>query len=132
MKKANLRHGGRALGLSVNESHVASPRSESSGADCRIPRGIAMLIDILAREALKEVIAEHLKMETRDDEREDTTQSGKPNETVIASPGVIKTKSCPQQDPRQTDLSQQNQKDTKTKSVLLVAGAGFEPATFGL
>jgi hypothetical protein len=48
---------------SANESHVASPRSDSSGADCRIPRGVAMLIDILAREALKDVLAAHRKLQ---------------------------------------------------------------------
>jgi hypothetical protein len=99
---------------------------------CPIPRGIAILIDILAHEALKEVIAEHLKFEARDDESQETTQSGKPNETAIEGPGVIKTKSCPEQDPRQIDLVQQNQIDIKIKSVLLVAGVGFEPTTFGL
>lgn len=126
MKQANLHRGGRALGLSekrANQSHVASPHSDSSGADCRIPRGIAILIDILAREALKELMAEHLKLEARHDGRQEATQSGKPSETPIAGPGVIKTKSCPQQDSRQTDLSQQNQIDIKIKSALLVAGA---------
>jgi hypothetical protein len=79
-----------------------------------------------------EVIAEHARLRPRDDERLKTGQPGKPEETVIAGPSVIKTKSCSQQVPRQTDLYQQNQKDIKIKSDLLVAGAGFEPATFGL
>ncbi len=135
MKQANLHRGGQAHGLSAiraNESHVVSPRSDSSGANCPIPRGIAILIEILAREALKEVIAESLKLQGRDDERQEATHSAKPNETAIADPGVIKTKSCLQQDPRQKYLVQQNQIDIKIKSDLLVAGAGFEPATFGL
>jgi hypothetical protein len=62
VKLANLRHGGRVLGQKAatlqvpplngaSESHVASPRSDSGGADCPIPRGIAILIEILAREA---------------------------------------------------------------------------------
>jgi hypothetical protein len=105
---------------------VASPHSDSSGADCRIPRGIAILIDILAREALKELIAEHLKLEARDYGRQEAAQSGKPSETTIGGSAVIKTKSCPQQDSRQTDLSQQNQIDIKIKSDLLVAGGGFD------
>jgi hypothetical protein len=72
MKQANLHRGGRPLrqkmatlpdpqGCRENESDMVSTHSDSSGADCPIPRGIAILIDILAREALKEVIAEHLK-----------------------------------------------------------------------
>jgi hypothetical protein len=143
VKQANMCRRGRSLGQeaatlqdppadSTNESHVSSTHSDSSGANCPIPRGIAMLIDILAREALKEVIAEHLKLEARDDQRQETARSGKPNETAIAGPGVIKTKSCPRQDSRQTDLVERNQIDIKIKSDLLVAGAGFEPATFGL
>ena len=68
-------------------------------------------------------MAEHLKLDARDNGRQEATQSGKPSETTIASPGVIKTKSRPQQDPRQTDLFQQNQIDIKIKSALLVAGA---------
>jgi hypothetical protein len=74
VKQSNLRRGGRPLGQKVatlpgppadqaNESRVASLHSDSCGADCPIPRGIVMLIDILAREALKEVIAKHLKLE---------------------------------------------------------------------
>ncbi len=98
----------------MNESHVASCHSDSSGADCRIPRGIAILIEILAREALKELMADYLKLEARDDGRQEATQSGKPSETTIGV-SVIKTKSCPQQDSRQTDLLQQNQIDTKIK-----------------
>jgi hypothetical protein len=73
-RPSNLRRGGRALVQKVatlpglpadraNESHVASTHSDSGGADCPIPRGIVILIDILAREAMKEVIAEHLKLE---------------------------------------------------------------------
>jgi hypothetical protein len=104
VKQSSLRRGGRALGQEIttlpdppanraNESHVASQHSGSTGADCPIPRGIAMLIDILAREALKDVIAERLKMEARDDERLVTDQSGEPHETAIADPGVIKIKS---------------------------------------
>jgi hypothetical protein len=85
-----------------------------------------MLIDILAREALKDVIAEHRKLQARGEEREETADSGKPNETAIALPGVIKTKSCPRQDWPQTDLFQHNQIDTKIKSVLLVAGVRYE------
>jgi hypothetical protein len=134
MKQANLHRGGRALGspaTRANESHVTSPHSDSSGADCRIPRGIAILVEILAREALKELMADYLKLEARDDGRLEATQSGKPSETTIGVP-VIKTKSCSQQDSRQTDLLQQNQIDTKIKSDLLVAGVGFEPTTFGL
>ena len=126
MKHDTLHRGGRPIGLSANwanESGVASPHSDYSDVDHQIPRGIAMLIDILAREALKDVIAEHRKLQPRAEEREETAQSGKPNETAIAGPSVIKTKSCPQQDPRQTDLSQQNQVDIKIKSDLLVAGA---------
>jgi hypothetical protein len=126
MKQDNLHRGGRPIGLSANwanESGVASPHSDTSDVDHQIPRGIAMLIDILAREALKDVIAEHRKLQPRAEESEETAQSGKPNETAIAGPGVIKTKSCPQQDPRQTNLSQQNQIDIKIKSDLLVAGA---------
>ena len=88
------------------------------------------MIDILAHEALKEVIAEHARLKPRDDERLKTAQPGKPGETAIAGPS--KTKSCSGQDPRQTDLFQQNQIDIKIKSVLLVAGVGFEPTTFGL
>ena len=116
----------------ANVPPVASPPSHSNGADHTIPRGIAILIDILAHEALKEVIAEHARLRPRDDERLKTGQPGKPEETVIAGPSVIKTKSCSQQIPRQTDLFQQNQKDIKIKSDLLVAGVGFEPTTFGL
>jgi hypothetical protein len=134
VNQSNLRRGGRSLGQKAatlpdspadraNESHVASTHSDSSGSDCPIPRGIAILIDILAREALKDVIAEHLKLQARDDERQETAQSGKPNETAIAGSGVIKIKSCPQQNPRQTNLIQQNQIDIKIKSDLLVAGA---------
>jgi hypothetical protein len=135
MKQDNLHRGGRPIGLSANwanESGVASSHADSSDVDHQIPRGIAMLIDILAREALKDVIAAHRKLQPRAEEREETAQSGKLNETAIAGPGVIKTKSWPQQDSRQTDLFQQNQIDIKIKSDLLVAGAGFEPATFGL
>jgi hypothetical protein len=135
MKQANLHHGGRALGFSANrgnQSHVASPHSDSRGADCRIPRGIAILIEILAREALKELMVEHLKSVARDDGRQKGTRSGKSSETTIGGSGVIKTKSFQQQDSRQTDLLQQNQIDTKIKSDLLVAGVGFEPTTFGL
>jgi hypothetical protein len=91
-----------------------------------------MLIDILAREALKDLLAEHRKLQAYGDKREDTAQSGKPIEMAIADAGVIKTKSCRQQDARQVDLSQQNQIDIKIKSDLLVAGVGFEPTTFGL
>ena len=116
----------------ANKSHVASRHSDSSGADCSIPRGIAMLIDILAREALKEVIAEHRKLRSRNDARQASAPSGRPTEPAIANSGVIKTKSCLTQDPHQTYLVQQNQIDIKIKSDLLVAGAGFEPATFGL
>jgi hypothetical protein len=126
MKQTNLHRGGRPLGLSANranESGVATPHSDSSGVDRQIPRGIAILIDILAHEALKEVIAQHSKLKVRDHERQQRAQSGKPNETAIASPGVTKTKSCPQQEAHQTDLVQQNQIDIKIKSVLLVAGA---------
>jgi hypothetical protein len=129
MKHANLRRGGRAVGLSANranESHVASPRSDPSGADCPIPRGIAMLIDILALEALKDVIAEHRKLQACGEEREEAAQTGTPNEIAITDSGVIKTKSCPQQDSRQTYLIQQNQIDIKIKSALLVAGGGFD------
>jgi hypothetical protein len=71
-------------------------------------------------------------MEAREDERLVTDQSGEPHETAIADPGVIKIKSCPQQNPRQKNLIQQNQIDIKIKSDLLVAGVGFEPTTFGL
>ena len=116
----------------ANVPRVASPHSDSNGADHAIPRGIAILIDILALEALKEVIAEHERLKPRDNERLKTARSGKPEETAIAGPSVIKTKSCSQQDPRQTDLFQQNQKDIKIKLDLLVAGVGFEPTTFGL
>jgi hypothetical protein len=142
MKQANLRRGGRrAFGQKVatlpdppadraNESQVR--HSASCGVDCPIPRGIAMLIDILAREALKEVIAQHLKLEARNDGGQETVRSGKPHETTIAGLGVIKIKSGSKQDSRQENLLQQNQIDIKIKSDLLVAGAGFEPATFGL
>ena len=143
MKQTNLRRDGRvvkhqaATGRDLTaelaqESHVDSPHSDSRGTGGSIPHGIAMLIDILAREALEMVIAEQMELQARDDLREKTAKSGKPNETAIAGPGVIKIKSCPQQDPRQTDLFQQNQIDIKTKSGLLVAGVGFEPTTFGL
>jgi hypothetical protein len=112
VKQANLRHGGRTLGQKVgtlpdaptvraNKPNVPSPHSDSYSADCPIPRSIATLIEILAREALKDVIAEHLKLQACDDERQETADSGRPNETAIALPDVIKTKSCPQQDPRQ-------------------------------
>jgi hypothetical protein len=144
VKQANMCRRGRTLGQKAasvpdpladraNESHVASTHSDSIGADRPIPRGIAILIDILAHEALKDVIAEHSRKEARDDGRQEATQSGKPtSETTIGGPGAIKTKSCPEQDSRQTDLFQQNQIDIKIKSVLLVAGVGFEPTTFGL
>jgi len=133
VKQANLHHGGRILGQKAailpvppanraNEPPVASRHLDSRGADCPIPRGIAMLIDILAHEALKDVIAGNLKLEARDDERQETARPGKPSETAIAGPGVIKTKSCLKQDPRQTDLVQKNQIDIKIKSDLLVAG----------
>jgi hypothetical protein len=59
------------------------------------------------REALKEVIAEHLKLEARDDERQETARKN-PTRRQSRGPGVIKIKSCPQQDPRQTDLFQQD------------------------
>ena len=89
MKQANLHRSDRPIGLSanwVNESGVASSHADSSDVDHQIPRGIAMLIDILAREALKDVIAEHRKLQPRAEEREETAQSGKPNETAIAGP----------------------------------------------
>lgn len=134
MKQAKLNCDDRALRQKIVElpadrakvSHAASLRSDSNGADRPIPRGIAILIDLLAHEALKEVIAEHSRKEARDDERQKTAQSGKPNEAVIAGPAVIKTKSCPRQDPRQTDLVTHNQTDTKIKSGLLAAGGRFD------
>jgi hypothetical protein len=105
VKQSNLRRDGLAPIHKVatlrnppaelaNESHADSPHSDSSGTDCSLPHGIAMLIDILAREALKVVIAEHRELQARNDLRQETAQSGKRNEPAVAVAGVIKTKSC--------------------------------------
>ena len=96
MKQANLRPGGRALRQTVaplqdptadraNESQVDSAHSDSCRADCPIPHGIAMLIDILAREALEMVIAEQMELQARDDLREKTAKSVKRNAPANAA-----------------------------------------------
>jgi hypothetical protein len=112
------------------------------GTVAPIPDGIAILIDILAHEALKTLMAERAELRsavTRDRRRLSHSNSARTSLAKSADArlnrakaghskmaGVIKTKSCPQQDLRQTDLVQKNQIDTKIKSILLVAGGGFD------
>ena len=97
-----------------------------------------MLIDILAHDALKTLMAERAELRsvvTRDKRlmSHSTSPGSSPAKSEEARlnrakaghskmAGVTKTKSCPRQDSRQKYLIQQNQIDTKTKSVLLVAG----------
>jgi hypothetical protein len=80
VKQSNLGRDGRAPRQKIatlrdpqagraDESRVDSPHSDSCGAGCSIAHGIAMLIDILAREALRMMIAEHLAWQAGDDLR---------------------------------------------------------------
>jgi hypothetical protein len=133
----------------VNKPRVASPHQDTCGADRPIPRGIAILIEILVREALNMLMEERaelpaavtqdktrlnsvrrLRRDSRQRERKLALKRAKTGQSKIAD--VIKIKSCLRQNSRKTDLIKQNQIDTKIKSVLLVAGVGFEPTTFGL
>ena len=105
----------------VKEPRVASLHSDSCGADLPIPRGIAILIEILAREALKMLMEEKAELPSavtqvktrpisiqrrrqnpRQPARRLALKLVKAGQSKIA--GVTKTKSCPQQDPRQIDL----------------------------
>lgn len=69
----------------AQESRVDSPHSDSTGTGDSIPPGIAILIDILAREALRMVIAEQLGLPVRDSITERTARSVKRNEPAIVS-----------------------------------------------
>jgi hypothetical protein len=104
MKQANLGRRGRAVKNQAatgpdsrtelaREFHADNPHSDSTGTGDSIQIGIAMLIDLLAREALETVNSKQTDLEARDEERQGRTQSGKPNEIAIADPGVTKTKS---------------------------------------
>ena len=96
MKQANLRRSGRVVKRHVvtgrdptadraQESHVDSPHSDSTRTDGSIHPGIAMLIDILAREALRMVIAEQLGLPVRDSITERAARSVKRNQPAIVS-----------------------------------------------
>ena len=85
-KQANLRRSCRVVKRHVvtgrdptadreQESHVDSPHSDSTRTDGSIHPGIAMLIDILAREALRMVIAEQLGLPVRDSMTEKAARS---------------------------------------------------------
>jgi hypothetical protein len=96
VKQANLRRSGRVVKNDLvtgrdptahraQESRVDSPRPDSTGTGDSIPPGIAMLIDILAREALRMVIAEQKGLPVRDSISEKTARSTKRNEPEIVS-----------------------------------------------
>ena len=96
VKQVNLRRSGRVVKHHVvtgrdptadrtQESHVDSPHSDSTGTDGSIHPGIAMLIDILAREALRMVIAEQLGLPVRDSITEKAARSVKRNQPAIVS-----------------------------------------------
>jgi hypothetical protein len=93
---ANLRRSGRVVKNHVvtgrdptadraQESRVDSPHPDSTGTGDSIPPGIAMLIDILVREALRMVIAEQKGLPVCDSITEKTARSVKRNEPAIVS-----------------------------------------------
>jgi hypothetical protein len=75
-----------------DESRVDSPHSDSTRTDGSIHPGIAILIDILAREALRMVIAEQLGLPVRDSITAKTARSVKRNDPAIVSRRCTKTK----------------------------------------
>jgi hypothetical protein len=95
VKQANLRRSGRVVKRNVigrdptanraQESHVDSPHSDSTDTDGSIHPGIAMLIDILAREALRIVIAEQMGLTVRDSITEKAARSVKRNQPTNVS-----------------------------------------------
>src|SRR5712671_4699869 len=96
VKQVNLRRSGRVVkrhGVTgrdptadrAQESHVDSPHSDSTRTDGSIHPGIAMLIDILAREALRMVIAEQMGLPVRDSITEKAARSEKRNQPAIVS-----------------------------------------------
>jgi hypothetical protein len=101
VKQANLHRNGRGVKNHVvtgrdptadraQESRVDSPHSASTGTGDSIPPGIAILIDILAREALRMVIAEQKGLPVRDSITERTARSVKRNEPAIVSRSCYK------------------------------------------
>jgi hypothetical protein len=69
----------------TNKMHKGTPNSILNRAGRRMPAGIEILVDILAREALKKVLAEQLRMESADDEPQLIACSDTYNERAMAS-----------------------------------------------
>jgi hypothetical protein len=89
----------------MHESHAEFPDSDSrGGAGLPPPRGIEILIDILAREALQVAIAKHLRLQAREDLRQEKASSGKRAQSTSTRGSSALQRSNPVwwQDPRQT------------------------------